>query len=75
MTDKLLHNLQLVFIPCLESAGVVENITVMVREDQFVLDVVFATLHKQDPHDRPSQRKINLAYLHPSIELWNLVRW
>jgi hypothetical protein len=52
----------------------VENITVMAREAQFMLDVVLATLHKQDPHDQPSQRKISLLYLLARIELLNLVR-
>ena len=43
-TDKILHNLQLSSISSLESAGVVENITGVVCEDEFVLDVVLATL-------------------------------
>jgi hypothetical protein len=39
-----LHNPELIFTAGLKSAGVVENITVMVREDKFVFDVMFATL-------------------------------
>jgi len=40
-----LYGLQLVFAACLEPTGVVENIAVMVREDEFVVDVVLTTLH------------------------------
>jgi hypothetical protein len=69
-----LHGRQLFIIPTLESARVVENITVIAREAQFVLDVMFATLHKQDPNDQPSSGKLSLAYLHGNIELLNLVR-
>jgi hypothetical protein len=43
-TNKVLHNLQLCFIPSLESSGVMENITIVVCEGNFVLDVVQATL-------------------------------
>jgi hypothetical protein len=39
-----LYNPSLIFITGLKSAGVVENITLMVREDEFVLDVMFAML-------------------------------
>jgi hypothetical protein len=39
-----LHNLQLHFIPSLKSSGVVENITIVLYEGNFVLDVVLATL-------------------------------
>jgi len=42
--DKFLYSLQLVFTARLESTGVVENIAFMVREDEFVVDVVLATL-------------------------------
>ena len=38
--DKLLHNLQLVFSTSLKSVRAVENITSMVLEDQFVVDVM-----------------------------------
>jgi hypothetical protein len=47
--DEILHNLQLVVTATLESAGVVEDITVMTRKNKFVLDVMLATLHKPDP--------------------------
>ena len=43
-TYKILHNPQLFLTARLESAGVVENITFMICEDEFVLDVVFTTL-------------------------------
>ena len=42
--DKFLYNLQLVFTPRLKSAGVMENIATMVCEDEFVVDIVVATL-------------------------------
>ena len=44
MSDKFLHGLQLVFTACLKSAGVVENVACMVREDEFVVDIVLSTL-------------------------------
>ena len=44
--DKILHSLQLVFTTSLKSAGVVENITIMMREYKFILDVMLAALHK-----------------------------
>ena len=47
-TDKVLHDLQLLFVPSLESSGVVENITVMICEGQFVIDVMLPALYKQD---------------------------
>jgi len=43
-TNKILHDLQLLFTSSLESSGVVENITIMLCEGNFVLDVVHATL-------------------------------
>jgi len=43
-SDKFLDSLQLVFTACLESAGVVENVSIVVREDKFILNVVMATL-------------------------------
>jgi hypothetical protein len=39
-----LHDVQLSFIPGLESSGVVENITTVVCEGDFILDVVQTTL-------------------------------
>jgi len=42
--DKFLYSFQLVFTARLKSAGVVENIAIVVREDEFVVDVVTATL-------------------------------
>ena len=44
LTDKLLHSLQLVFAASLEATRVVENITFMTWKDDFVLDVMLATL-------------------------------
>ena len=43
-SDKFLDNLQLVFTTCLESPGVVENVSIVVREDEFILYVVMTTL-------------------------------
>ena len=43
-SDKSLDNLQLVFTACLKSPGVVENVSIVVREDEFILDVVKTTL-------------------------------
>jgi len=42
--DKFLYSLQLIFTPCLKSAGVMENVAIVVREDEFVVDLVLATL-------------------------------
>jgi hypothetical protein len=59
-----LHDLQLVVTASLESARVVENITFMIRKDEFVLDVVLATLHKQIVHDQLSLTGTSLPDLH-----------
>ena len=42
--DEFLYSLQFVFTARLKSAGVVEKIAIMVREGEFVVDVVLATL-------------------------------
>ena len=42
--DKFLYNLQLVFTARLKSARVMENIAIMVCEDEFIVDLVLATL-------------------------------
>jgi len=39
-----LYSLQLAFTARLKSAGVVENVAIVVREDEFVIDLVLATL-------------------------------
>jgi hypothetical protein len=44
--DEILYNHELLFIPALKSAWVVENVTVVAWKDEFVLDVMFATLRK-----------------------------
>jgi hypothetical protein len=51
-TDKILHNLQLRFIPSFKSSGVVENITIVIFEGDFVLDVVQATLRVKSESSR-----------------------
>jgi len=43
-SDKFLDSLQLVLTARLKSAGVVENISLMVCEDEFILNIVLATL-------------------------------
>ena len=43
-TNKALHDLQFLATAGYKPAGVVENITVMLREYEFVLDVMQATL-------------------------------
>jgi len=43
-SDKSLDSPQLMFTARLKSAGVMENISMMVREDEFILNVVMATL-------------------------------
>ena len=39
-----MDDLQLVCTACLKSARVVENVSIMVREGEFIVDVVKATL-------------------------------
>jgi hypothetical protein len=70
-----LHNLQLAVIASLKPAGIVENITVMFGEDNFVLNVMLAALYKQDPHGQPStdRQKIIWPDLHGTVKL-NLAR-
>ena len=43
-SDKFPYSIQFVFTSRLKSAGVVENIACMVREDEFVIDIVVSTL-------------------------------
>jgi hypothetical protein len=42
--DKFPYSLQLIFTASLKSTGVVENIAIVVRKDEFVVNVVLATL-------------------------------
>jgi len=49
MTNKVLHDLQLRSIPSRESSRVVENMTIVLCEGNFVLDVVQATLRVGSP--------------------------
>ena len=46
MTDKLLNDPQLAIITCFKSTGVMEYISFMILEGEFVLDVVLATLYE-----------------------------
>ena len=43
-SDKFLDSLQLIFTARLKSAGVVEHVSTVVHEDEFILNVVMATL-------------------------------
>ena len=43
-SDKFLDSLQFVSAACLKSARVMENVSTVVREDEFIIDVVKATL-------------------------------
>ena len=43
-SDKFLYGLQLVFTARLKSAGVVENVAIVVREDEFIFNLMTATL-------------------------------
>ena len=43
-SDKFLDSPQLVCAACLKSTGVMEDVSIVVREDEFILDVVKATL-------------------------------
>jgi hypothetical protein len=51
-TDKILHYVEFPFFSSLKTTRVVENITVVIRKDEFVLDVMLTTLSEQDPHDQ-----------------------
>ena len=42
--DKFLDGLQLVCTACLKSTRVMENVSIVVREGEFIVDVVKATL-------------------------------
>jgi hypothetical protein len=50
----------------------VENISIMVCENELVLDVMLATLWKQEPHDQPSMTRISPSDLYCRVELINL---
>ena len=39
-----MHGFQFGFAACFESAGVMENIAVVTREDELVIDIMLATL-------------------------------
>ena len=43
-TDEILDSFQLILTATLKSAGIVENITLMCRENEFVLDAMHAAL-------------------------------
>ena len=42
--DEFLYGFQLVCTARLKSTGVVENIAIVIHEDEFVVDIVLATL-------------------------------
>jgi hypothetical protein len=43
-SNEVLHNLQFVVVSRLKSAGIMENITVMIGENKLILNAVLATL-------------------------------
>ncbi len=43
-TDEILDDLHLILTATLKSAGIMENITLMCRENEFVLNVMHAVL-------------------------------
>ena len=43
-TDEILDNVHLILTATLKSTGIVENITLMCRENEFVLDAMHAAL-------------------------------
>jgi len=43
-THKLLYCLQFTFTTALKPTGIVENVTVVVREDKLIANVMFASL-------------------------------
>ena len=44
LSNKSLHDLEFLIAPSLEPARIVENVSVMIRETEFMLDAVLATL-------------------------------
>ena len=68
-TNKILHNLQLRFITSLESAGVVENITIVLWENNLVLNVVQATLRVGSSRSAIADTRNSLPNLHRRFEL------
>jgi hypothetical protein len=69
-TDKLLNNLELVVIARFESTGVVENMSFIIREDDFVLDVMHASLHKQGHHSAIMDKNDTLTSMVGSSRTW-----
>jgi hypothetical protein len=45
IADKILHNLQLISTTALKPSGIVEDIALMIREYDFVCDVMLTALH------------------------------
>jgi hypothetical protein len=69
-TYKFLNDLQFVFTAGFESAGIVENITVVVSEDEFVLDVMHATLQAESSRSAATNGNlISLPDLYRGVEL------
>jgi hypothetical protein len=44
LSNKVLHNLQFLVVSRLKSAGIMKNITVMIGENELVVNPVLATL-------------------------------
>ena len=54
--DKFLDGAQLVCTACFKSTGVMENVSIVVREGEFILDVVKATLSMGSSRSVVSER-------------------
>jgi hypothetical protein len=60
LSNKLLHDLQFLVATGFESAGIVKNVTAMIGEDKFILDVVLATLSKDQAQPKRCTRDTNV---------------
>jgi hypothetical protein len=69
-TDKISHNFHLFFTTILKSGGVMENITFVCFEDNFVLDAkLVVELDARSSH-QPSPTRMSLPNLYVYLERW-----
>ena len=66
--DEFLYCLQFVFTARLKSPGVVENKAMIVCEGEFVIDVVFAALHRGLYYQLPPRLIISQSNLYRGVE-------
>jgi hypothetical protein len=72
-SNKVLHNLQFLVVSRLKSAGIMKNITVMIGENELVINPVLATLCEGSvATDRLADRWCGITNLHGWFE-FNLV--